>query len=69
MGKRFSRLKHAKRSYDPFDIESVNHTEFWVIDDIDSMFGEDEHEPVSQTQGYVLYMLVILSNFLILWIV
>ncbi|XP_076885616.1 uncharacterized protein LOC143535173 [Bidens hawaiensis] len=56
-----NRLKYAKRSYDPVDYESINHTEFWVVeeepegelnnDDIDTMFGEEENEPVSQTQG------------------
>ncbi|XP_076914700.1 uncharacterized protein LOC143573787 [Bidens hawaiensis] len=54
-------LKYAKRSYDLVDYESINHTEFWVVeeepegelnnDDIDTMFGEEENEPVSQTQG------------------
>ncbi|KAC9430404.1 hypothetical protein E3N88_45859 [Mikania micrantha] len=56
-----NRLKYAKRSYDPVDYESINHTEFWVVeeqpegelhnDDIDNMFGEEEHEPLTQTQG------------------
>ncbi|XP_022018457.2 uncharacterized protein LOC110918457 [Helianthus annuus] len=56
-----NRLKYAKRSYDPVDCESISHAEFWVVeeepagelhnDDIDNMFGEEDHDPVSQTQG------------------
>ncbi|XP_076887345.1 uncharacterized protein LOC143537463 [Bidens hawaiensis] len=56
-----NRLKYAKRSYDHVDYESINHMEFWVVeeepegelnnDDIDTMFGEEGNEPVSQTQG------------------
>ncbi|XP_076890552.1 uncharacterized protein LOC143541669 [Bidens hawaiensis] len=56
-----NRHKYAKRSYDPVDYESINHTDFWVVeeepigelnnDDIDTMFGEEETEPMSQTQG------------------
>ncbi|XP_022031050.1 uncharacterized protein LOC110931990 [Helianthus annuus] len=56
-----NRLKYAKRSFDPVDYESINHSEFWVVeeepegdldnDDIDNMFGEEENVSISQTQG------------------
>ena len=57
----FCRLKVDKRSYDPIDYECIDKTDFLVVEkelegeldynDLENMLDEEEHEPVSQTQG------------------
>ncbi|KAI3665539.1 hypothetical protein L6452_44166 [Arctium lappa] len=56
-----NRLKVEKRSYDPIDYESIDKTDFWVVEeepegeldynDLENMLDEEEHELTSQTQG------------------
>lgn len=63
LGESFSRLKEDKRTYDPIDYECIDKTDFWVVeeepegelnyDDLENMVDEQEHEPGSQTQGYI----------------
>ncbi|KAI3685275.1 hypothetical protein L6452_34516 [Arctium lappa] len=54
------KLKVEKRSYDPIDYESIDKTDFWMVEeepegeldynDLENMLDEEEHEPASQTQ-------------------